>query len=297
MADIILSLMKIGEFLRANQLSVGDNALFLLQKLGVEADKLLKKFESEVGETAKMSKSKANVVDPEEAVERYGADTVRLYILFAAPPEQDFEWTDEGIQGAYRFLNRLWNFVIEREDTLKRTHYSREELRELQGRSKDLRRLIHQTIKEYLVDMEKRYQFNTAIAKIMKLLNELTDFKPQNETEEKVLKEGVETLLLLLSPIAPHISEELWHRIGHDELIVLQPVPIPDEDALRVEEVEIPVQINGKVRAKVKVPFGADEETVKEIVLENDRVKGYLDGREVKKFIYINNKLVNIVVK
>lgn len=289
--------MKIGEFLRANQLSVGDNALFLLQKLGVEADKLLKKFESEVGETAKMSKSKANVVDPEEAVERYGADTVRLYILFAAPPEQDFEWTDEGIQGAYRFLNRLWNFVIEREDTLKRTHYSREELRELQGRSKDLRRLIHQTIKEYLVDMEKRYQFNTAIAKIMKLLNELTDFKPQNETEEKVLKEGVETLLLLLSPIAPHISEELWHRIGHDELIVLQPVPIPDEDALRVEEVEIPVQINGKVRAKVKVPFGADEETVKEIVLENDRVKGYLDGREVKKFIYINNKLVNIVVK
>ena len=289
--------MKIGEFLRANQLSVGDNALFLLQKLGVEADKLLKKLESEVGETAKMSKSKANVVDPEEAVERYGADTVRLYILFAAPPEQDFEWTDEGIQGAYRFLNRLWNFVIEREDTLKRTHYSREELRELQGRSKDLRRLIHQTIKEYLVDMEKRYQFNTAIAKIMKLLNELTDFKPQNETEEKVLKEGVETLLLLLSPIAPHISEELWHRIGHDKLIVLQPVPTPDEDALRVEEVEIPVQINGKVRAKVKVPFGADEETVKEIVLENDRVKGYLDGREVKKFIYINNKLVNIVVK
>ena len=289
--------MKIGEFLRANQLSVGDNALFLLQKLGVEADKLLKRFESEVGETAKMSKSKANVVDPEEAVERYGADTVRLYILFAAPPEQDFEWTDEGIQGAYRFLNRLWNFVIDREDTLKRTHYSREELRELQGRSKDLRRLIHQTIKEYLVDMEKRYQFNTAIAKIMKLLNELTDFKPQNETEEKVLKEGVETLLLLLSPIAPHISEELWHRIGHDELIVLQPVPTPDEGALKVEEVEIPVQINGKVRAKVKVPFGADEETVKEIVLENDRVKGYLDGREVKKFIYINNKLVNIVVK
>ena len=113
--------MKIGEFLRANQLSVGDNALFLLQKLGVEADKLLKKLESEAGETAKMSKSKANVVDPEEAVERYGADTVRLYILFAAPPEQDFEWTDEGIQGAYRFLNRLWNFVIEREDTLKRT--------------------------------------------------------------------------------------------------------------------------------------------------------------------------------
>jgi len=288
--------MKIGDFLRENQLSIGDNAVFLLQRLGVEVDKILKKLESEIGETAKMSKSKANVVDPEEAVKRYGADTVRLYILFAAPPEQDFEWTDEGIQGAYRFLNRLWNFVLEREELLKGTVYSREDLKDLKGKAKDVRRFIHQTVKEYLLDMEKRYQFNTAIAKVMKLLNELTDFNPADEIDKKVLKEGVETLLLLLSPIAPHIAEELWHRIGHSELIVTQPLPSPDEDALEVEEVEIPVQINGKVRAKVRIPFGADEGTVKDITLQDDKVKGYVNGREIRKFIYVKNKLVNIVV-
>ncbi len=289
--------MKIGEFLRENQLSVGDNVLFLLEKLGIEYGRLLKKLESEVGETAKMSKSKANVVDPEEAVERYGADTVRLYILFAAPPEQDFEWTDEGIQGAYRFLNRLWNFVTEREDWLRKAEYTPEELRGAKGKARELRRMIHQTIKGYLSDMERGYQLNTAIAKIMKLLNELSDFKPSDENDRKVVREGVEVLLLLLAPITPHIAEELWSRLGKEELIVLQPIPEPDERALEVEEIEIPVQINGKLRARVRIPFGADEETAKEIALKDEKVRGYLDGREVKKVIYVKNRLINIVVR
>jgi leucyl-tRNA synthetase len=296
MADIILSLMKISDFLRENQLSIGDNAIFLLEKLGISSDKLLKTLESRIGETAKMSKSKANVVDPEEAIERYGADTVRLYILFAAPPEQDFEWTDEGIQGAYRFLNRLWNFITQRETLLREIDYSPQELKSVKGRARELRRKVHQTIKEYLLDMEKRYQFNTAIAKIMKLFNELSQFDPKVDEEGKVFKEGVETLLLLLSPIAPHICEELWHRIGKEELIVLQPIPEPDEEALAVESLEIPVQINGKLRARIRVPFDADEETVREIALKDEKVKGYLEGKSVRKFIYVRNKLVNIVV-
>ncbi len=244
-----------------------------------------------------MSKSKANVVDPEEAVERYGADTVRLYILFAAPPEQDFEWTDEGIQGAYRFLNRLWNFVTEREDWLRKAEYTHEELRGARGKARELRRMIHQTIKGYLSDMERGYQLNTAIAKIMKLLNELSDFKPSDENDRKVVREGVEVLLLLLAPITPHIAEELWSRLGKEELIVLQPIPEPDERALEVEEIEIPVQVNGKLRARVRIPFGADEETAKEIALKDEKVRGYLDGREVKKVIYVKNRLINIVVR
>ncbi|RLJ70881.1 leucyl-tRNA synthetase [Hydrogenivirga caldilitoris] len=288
--------MKISEFLKANQLSVGDNIVLLLQKLGIDDERLLKKLESEIGETAKMSKSKGNVVDPEEAVERYGADTVRLYILFAAPPEQDFEWTDEGIQGAYRFLNRLWNFVINREEWLREVAYTREELANLKGKARELRRAVHQTIADYLTDMEKRYQLNTAIAKIMKLFNELSDFEPEDETDRKVLKEGIDTLLLLLAPIAPHLSEELWQRLGHEELIALQSIPEPDEKALQVEELEVPVQVNGKLRTRIRVPFNADEETARRIALSDEKVRSYLDGKEIKKFIYVKNKLINIVL-
>ena len=288
--------MKIRDLLRENNLSVGDNMILLLEKLGVKSEEIVKKLESEIGESAKMSKSKGNVVDPEEAIEKYGADTVRLYILFAAPPEQDFEWTDEGIQGAYRFLNRLWSFVVEREGELKGIKYTREELRSAEGRARELRRLVHQTIKDYQTDMEKRFQLNTAIAKLMKLFNEISSFEARNEVDRKVLKEAVEVLLLLLSPIAPHICEELWHRIGKDTLIVRESFPKVDEEALKVDEIEIPVQINGRLRARVRIPFGAEEEVVRSVVLENERVKDYVDGKEIKKFIYVKNRLVNIVL-
>ncbi len=288
--------MKIKEFLRENQISLGDNVLLLLEKLGLREEKLIKRLESEIGETAKMSKSKGNVVDPEDAVERYGADTVRLYILFAAPPQQDFEWTDEGIQGAYRFLNRLWNFITEREEKLRGVEFSLEELRGVEGKGRELRRLTHQTVKDYLVDMEEKYQFNTAIAKIMKLFNEIVSFEPQNEQEWKVLKEAVEVLLILLSPITPHLCEELWHRLGKEDLIVNQRIPEVDESALIVEEVEIPVQINGKLRGRIRIPFGADENKVREIALSDERIRNYIDGKEIRRVIYVRNKLINIVV-
>ena len=287
--------MKIKDFLRENQISVGDNVALLLEKLGIKNEELLKRLEGEIGESAKMSKSKGNVVDPEEAVDRYGADTVRLYILFAAPPEQDFEWTDEGIQGAYRFLNRLWNFVMSMENRLRDTRYTREEVRRAEGKAKELRRLIHETIRDYMIDMEKRYQFNTAIAKIMKLFNELSSFEAKRDTDLKVLREGVEVLLLLLSPITPHICEELWQRIGGEGLIVTKSLPEVDPEALKIEEVEIPVQINGKLRGRIRVPFGAEEKEVKEIALSDVKIRKHLEGKEIRKIIYVKNKLLNIV--
>lgn len=289
--------MKIKDFLKEHKISVGDNAVFLLEKLGLKEEKLLKFLEKEIGESAKMSKSKANVVDPEEAVERYGADTVRLYVLFAAPPEQDFEWTDEGIQGAYRFLQRYWNFVNKHLDKIRALSYSREELRGVEGKAKEVRREIHQTIKEYRRDFEERYQFNTAIAKIMKLLNTLQEFEPKSETDYKVLREGIEVMTLLLSPITPHIAEEVWELLGNEGFVVNQPLPESDEEALKLEEIEIPVQINGKVRAKVKIPAQASEEEAKEITLQDERVKRYTEGKEIEKFIYVKGRLVNIVVK
>ncbi len=289
--------MKIKDFLKEHKISVGDNAIFLLEKLGLKDEKLIKFLEREIGESAKMSKSKANVVDPEEAVERYGADTVRLYILFAAPPEQDFEWTEEGIQGAYRFLQRFWNFVNKHLDKIRDLSYTREEIRKLQGKAKEVRREIHQTIKEYRRDFEERYQFNTAIAKIMKLLNTLQDFEPKSETDYKVLREGIETITLLLSPITPHIAEEVWEMLGNEGFVVTQPLPEPDEEALKLEEIEIPVQVNGKVRARIKIPADAGEEEVKEIALRDEKVKKYTEGKEIKKVIYVKGRLVNIVVK
>ncbi len=288
--------MKIRDFLRENQLSVGDNVLLLLRKLGIENEELLRRLESEIGESAKMSKSKMNVVDPELAVERYGADTVRLYILFAAPPEQDFEWSEEGIQGAFRFINRLWNFVVSREEELRRVSYTREELSSLGGEAREFRRKVHTILKNYLEDVEKRFQFNTAVAEIMKLFNEVSSFSPSEEEDFKALREAVEILLLMLSPIAPHVAEELWHRIGKESLILTEGVPRVDEGALTVEEVEIPVQINGKLRSRIRIPFGADRETALKIALSDRRVKSAVEGKEVRKVIYLPNRLMNIVV-
>ncbi len=288
--------MRIGDFLREKRLSPGDNARLLISQLGF-GDNLLKAVEAQIGESAKMSKSKGNTVDPQEAIERYGADTIRLYILFAGPPQQDFEWTDEGIQGAHRFLHRLWNFVHSVSRTIQGTALSPEVLGSAEGKAKEVRREVHSALADYLRDMEKRFQFNTAIARIMKLLNILSDFKPGDEVEREVLKEGVRILLLMLAPFTPHICEELWQVIGEKGLIVNQRVPEVDTSALEIEQVEVPVQINGKVRSRVIVPVDAREEKVREIVLADERVRKYLNGKGVKRLIYIKNKLINIVTE
>jgi len=288
--------MRIGDFLKENQLSIGDNITLLFEKLGLDGNDFLRKLEAEIGESAKMSKSKGNVVDPEFAVERYGADTVRLYILFAAPPEQDFEWSEEGIQGAYRFLNRLWNFVLSREEELKETSYTAEELSRAEGRARDFRRNVHSILRNYLEDMESGFKLNTAVAEVMKLFNEISSFNPTEAGERKILKEAVEILLLMLAPIAPHIAEELWHRIGKESLISTEKTPEVDENALKAEEVEIPVQINGKLRGRVKIPFDAPKEAALEAALRDSRISSLLEGREIRKVVFIPNRLINIVV-
>jgi leucyl-tRNA synthetase len=288
--------MTIGEFLKENKLSVGDNFKFLLEKLGIYQEEFIKKVESAVGETAKMSKSKANTVDPEDMVNSYGADTVRLYILFAGPVEKDFEWTEEGLQGAHRFLKRLWSFFHENLEKLRDLQYTREELSKVEGKAKDVRKKAHQTLKKYLQDMED-LSFNTAIAGIMELLNALQDFKPETQTDYKVLKEALELILFMLYPITPHICEELWNELGNQKLMVFYTFPQPDPEALKEEEVEIAVQVNGKLKAVIKVPIDAQEDTVKSIALAQEKVAKALENKKLQKVVYVKNKLINLVVK
>ncbi len=287
--------MKVKEFLKENAISIGDNFVLLLEKLNLQDERYTKKIEQEIGEPAKMSKSKGNTVDPEEAIKKYGADTVRLYMLFAGPVEKDFEWTEEGVQGAYRFLRRLWNLFYQHIQGMKDATYNREEFANLSGNLKEIRHKTHQTLKKYLSSM-KDLSFNTAIASIMELLNMFQDFQPSDNLDYKVLRESLEAILFMLYPITPHICEELWQSLGYDRLMVFYPFPEPDEKALALEELEIPVQVNGKLRAIIRVPVDAEESMVKELALKDPRVSQWLNGKELKKVIYVKNKLLNLVV-
>jgi len=285
--------MTLKEFLEENHLTLNDNAKLLFDKLGLPLE-ILKDLEEKYGKSDKMSKSKHNTVDPDEMIEKYGADTVRLYILFAAPPQNSFDWIDSGIEGAHRFLKRVWNFVNEKADDLKGVSYKKEDFKNLSEEDQKLRRKLHQTIKKVNEDITREYQFNTAIAAIMELMNTLTSYKGNNL---KVLKEAVEKLILMLSPFTPFIADELWKTIGNTGFTIEQPFPEPDEEALIEKTKEIPVQINGKVRAKIVVPADADENTVKEIAFGNENVKKWTEGKEILKVIFIKGKILNIVIK
>ncbi len=285
--------MTLKEFLEENHLTLNDNAKLLFDKLGLPIE-ILKDLEEKYGKSDKMSKSKHNTVDPDEMIEKYGADTVRLYILFAAPPQNSFDWIDSGIEGAHRFLKRVWNFVNEKADDLKDVSYKKEDFKNLSEEDQKLRRKLHQTIKKVNEDITREYQFNTAIAAIMELMNTLTSYKGNNL---KVLKEAVEKLILMLSPFTPFIADELWKTIGNAGFTIEQPFPEPDEEALIEKTKEIPVQINGKVRAKIVVPADADENTVKEIAFGNENVKKWTEGKEILKVIFIKGKILNIVIK
>ncbi len=285
--------MTLKEFLEENHLTLNDNAKLLFDKLGLPVD-ILKELEEKYGKSDKMSKSKHNTVDPDEMIEKYGADTVRLYILFAAPPQNSFDWIDSGIEGAHRFLKRVWNFVNEKADDLKNVSYTKEDFKNLSEEDQKLRRKLHQTIKKVNEDITREYQFNTAIAAIMELMNTLSSYKGNNL---KVLKEAVEKLVLMLSPFTPFIADELWKAIGNSGFTIQQPFPEPDEEALIEKTKEIPVQINGKVRAKIVVPADADENMVKEIAFENENVKKWTEGKEIIKVIFIKGKILNIVIK
>ncbi|PTM59548.1 leucine--tRNA ligase [Desmospora activa] len=240
---------------------------------------------------SKMSKSKGNVVSPREIIDRYGADTARLFILFAAPPDRELEWSDSGVEGSYRFLTRVWRMV--------QNHNSLFENQPLPQQSdaaaKELNRLVHQTVKKATVDMDERYQFNTAISGIMELVNGIYAYP--EEADRGTLAQAIETVIVLLAPFAPHISAELWQDIGKSDSVHDQPWPAYDEAALVLDEVEIAVQINGKVRHKATVPTGADREAIEAQVMAEEKVRQLVDGKTVRKVIVIPGKLVNIVAK
>ncbi len=253
-----------------------------------------------IGRSEKMSKSKCNVVDPDAMVKRYGADTVRLFMLFAAPPERDLEWSDQGIEGCHRFLTRVHRLVTENLEELRSVSPYEGDQSALPEGLKALRRKTHQTIAKVTRDIEERYHFNTAIAAIMELVNlcqETLAKQKGNEHFWEVIREALEAVILLLSPMAPHLSEELWSLLGHERLVAETPWPSWDEDVARAEEIPIVVQINGKRRDEVRVPADADEELVKERALQSEKVRRHLEGKEIKKVIYVPGRLINFVAR
>ncbi|MGB9613420.1 MAG: leucine--tRNA ligase, partial [Candidatus Margulisiibacteriota bacterium] len=246
-----------------------------------------------VKDGAKMSKSKGNIVDPDYIVEKYGADTARLFILFAAPPEKELEWSDQGVEGCYRFLNRVWRLVVEKSQTPKSTGKTPELRNELQTNSK-LEKKLHQTIKSVTEDLE-RFSFNTAIAKLMEFTNTLYEYKETITPDLWLVVSGC--LLKMLSPFAPHLAEELWHRLGNKGFIYHEPWPKYDPELAKESELTIPIQVNGKLRDTIMVSAEASEEEIKEKALASEKIKNYLAGKQIVRVILVPKKLVNLVVK
>ena len=248
---------------------------------------------------AKMSKSKGNVVSPEEIVGKYGADTARLFILFASPPERDLEWSDQGVEGCYRFLNRVWRIVNDFKDTCANcgSDYDNTSLSE---QDKQLRFVVHNTIKRVTSDIEERFNFNTAISAIMELVNALYQYKEKVDSAQQnkaVVGEAISNLLLLLAPFAPHITEELWDLTAHEGSIQEQPWPVYDSQALVQDQVEIVVQVNGRIRDKIMVAADASQQEIEDMVLSLPRIQGHIGDKKVAKVIVVPKRLVNIVVK
>jgi leucyl-tRNA synthetase len=241
-----------------------------------------------------MSKSKGNVVDPNALIERYGADTARLFSLFAAPPEKDLDWSDQGVDGSFRFLNRVWKLVHDRLDLLKNS--PKPNLATLTAEERTLRRAVHKTVKKVTEDIEERFHFNTAIASIMELLNTIQSAEPDTPQYGAVMKEALESVVLLLAPFVPHITEELWQRLGNATPLSLTAWPEYDRGAIVDEEVLVVVQVNGKLRSRVTVPAGTGEEELKAAALADEKVLPFLAGKEVRKVVCVPGKLVNIVV-
>ena len=245
----------------------------------------------EVAGMSKMSKSKNNGIDPQTMVERYGADTVRLFMMFAAPPEMTLEWSDSGVEGAQRFLRRLWKLTF---DFINAGGYVSGET--LNSQQKNLRRELHKAIAKVSDDMGRRQHFNTAIAAIMELLNHLQKAPMETSADRQVLGEAIDAVVRMLAPITPHICEQLWIELGHEEPLSFTAWPDVDESALVEDEKLIVVQINGKVRAKLTVPADASAEQVEQQAFDDESVQKHIEGKDIRKKIYVPGKILNIVV-
>lgn len=244
---------------------------------------------------SKMSKSKGNTVDPQGLIEQFGADTVRLFIMFAAPPEQSLEWSDKGVEGGYRFLNRVWRQVHSHLETgLVNSAISSEGL---EKPAKALRLKLHETLQKVTDDMGRRQHFNTAIAACMELTNEVSKFTAESAEDRAVLQETLETLVLMLSPMTPHMAQSLWESLGKTGLIVDARWPAVDKSALVKSEIELMVQVNGKLRGKIEISAEADKETILTAAKADESVQKFIDGKDIVKEIVVPGRLVNLVVK
>jgi leucyl-tRNA synthetase len=242
---------------------------------------------------AKMSKAKGNTVDPRPLIEKYGADTVRLFMMFTAPPEQALEWSDDGVQGASRFLRSFWNTVQSHVADGDAPAVDSDALNDAQ---RDLRRKTHRTIAKVSDDIGRRYKFNTAIAATMELLNSVKSFEVGSAEDRAVVHEALQAAVLALSPIVPHICHELWHVLGHASAPVDERWPTVDESALQQDMIEIIVQVNGKLRGRISVAADADSDSISALALADKNVQRFVADKEIRKTIVVPGRLVNVVV-
>ena len=251
------------------------------------------------GNTLKMSKSKKNVVDPSDLVDRYGADTVRMFCLFASPPERDLEWSDQGVEGSYRFLNRVWRLITDNIEEISKTRVYKGDT-PLKGDLKEIHRKSHVTIKKVTGDIDDRFHFNTAISAVMELVNDVYRYlnSGQNIGDQTwpVIREAAEVTILLLSPVVPHITQEIWRMLGHKDWLPNVTWPSYSEDALEVEKRLVVIQVNGKVRSRIEVPISFTEKEIEEAALGDDRIRHFIGDKKIMKVIVVQQKLVNVVV-
>jgi leucyl-tRNA synthetase len=245
-----------------------------------------------------MSKSRGNTVAPDDVIGEYGADTLRLFILFMAPPEMSLEWNDEQIQGPHGFLQKVFK-LVDRHAEAFRGEIRKAPTAEVSPAGKALRRKVHQTIDKVTEDIEERIHLNTAISSLMELRNEIARLEDDVSAgdERAIFREAVETLVLLLSPFAPHLCEELWHKMGRRPFLVDRPWPVANPEFAREDEIELPVQVDGKVRGRITVPAGTEDEEVRRRALEDPKVKDHVASRTIVKVMVVKGRLVSVVTR
>jgi leucyl-tRNA synthetase len=241
-----------------------------------------------------MSKSKKNVIDPENIMDSYGADTARWFMLSDSPPERDLEWTETGIAGAWRFVNRLWRLVTATDRTISAVGAKRPDENSFDSDSKKMRQQVHRAISNVTLDLDQ-FHFNRAVARIYELVNSINDFKGEGEAAAWARREGLETAVQLVAPMMPHIAEELWNILGYDFMIADKSWPIVEESLLVEKTVTIAVQVRGKVRGTVELPQNADQRDAEAAALALPTVIAALDGNTAKKIIYVPNRIINVV--
>jgi leucyl-tRNA synthetase len=254
---------------------------------------------AQIGGSVKMSKSTKNVIDPQKLVDRYGADTVRMFCLFASPPERDLEWSNEGVEGARRFLNRVWRLVVHNSQILSNVQ-SYDAMQSISPDLQAIHRKTHQIIKKVTEDIEDRFHFNTAISAIMELFNTVNQLmssgKEISQIGFSVIKEAIDAMVKLLHPIVPHITEELWRTLGHNESLANVSWPQYREEALKKETSLVVLQVNGKLRSRIEIPASLTEKEIQDLALKDERVQHFIHEKEIKKVIVVQNKLVNVVI-